>query len=162
MSAATLILIARVLHILGGAIWAGFVIVYGFILMNVPSSIGASEARRARKDIIDRGGAVVAPAAIITVLSGGYLYVMLHAGAHSRTETILQTGAASAILALVIGAIGIGVPYARLAKLDANGAPPASSASLIASLNRRAILSGRVAAALLVLTVVAMSAANWV
>jgi uncharacterized membrane protein len=162
MSAATLIVIARILHIVAGVIWAGFVIVFGFMLVTPPSGMSGGQARRVRKSIMDRGGLLVAPAVLVTLLSGAYLYATVHAAVHTRTEMMLGAGALSATLALFVGAIGIGPPLRRLATLDALGAPSPSDAGQIAALDRRVVVSGRVVAVLLLVSSIAMAAANLV
>jgi hypothetical protein len=100
-------------------------------------------------------------AAIISLLSGVYLLATLHAGSRTPTEIALAVGALSAILSFFVGAIGSGVPERQLAKLDELSTRSPTETERIAALNRRVVVSVRVTAGLLLLSVVAMAAARF-
>jgi uncharacterized membrane protein len=155
------IIIARILHIASSTVWAGFVIIAGFVLVNTPRSMKPEEARRVRQNAVGRAARVVGPAAVISLLSGVYLSATLHAGSRTPTEIALAVGALSAILSFFVGAIGSGVPDRQLAKLDELSTRSPTDTKRIAALNRRVILSARVTAGLLLFSVVAMAAARF-
>ncbi len=132
MTAITLIITARIVHVVSSTIWAGFVIIAGVVLVDAPHGTTAEDARRVRRSAINRAARVVAPAAIVSLLSGLYLFSALHAGARTPTEIALAIGALAAVLSFFIKA-----------------------------LNGRVIASGRAAAVLLLVSGVAMAAARF-
>jgi len=162
MAAVTLVIIARIAHVVSSTIWAGFVIIAGVVLVDAPHDTTAEDARRARRSAINRAARVVAPAALVSLLSGLYLFSALHVGARTPTETALGIGALAAVLSFLVGALGSGGPERQLAKLDALGAAqsPADVAK-IKALNERVIASGRVAAMLLLVSGAAMAVARF-
>ena len=160
----TLIIIARAIHVLSGVVWAGFAIIVGLALVGLPAGEAPQAARHARRSMVNRGLRIVAPAAVLTLLSGGYLFSTLHGGSGSPGEIVLLLGAVSAVLALIVGAIGNGLPERRLAKLDETAArtrlSPEMSAE-VAALDRRVVFSARATAALLIVSVLAMGVARY-
>src|SRR5437899_644135 len=162
MTAITLIITARIVHVVSSTIWAGFVIIAGVVLVDAPHGTTAEDARRVRRSAINRAARVVAPAAIVSLLSGLYLFSALHAGARTPTEIALAIGALAAVLSFFVGALGSGGPERQLAKLDALGAAQApADVAKIKALNGRVIASGRAAAVLLLVYGVAMAAARF-
>jgi uncharacterized membrane protein len=161
MSTFALIIIARILHIVSSTAWAGFVIIAGLALLGVPRGMAPEEARRVRRSTIGRAAQVVAPAAIVSLLSGLYLFSALHAGVHTATEIALGAGAFSAVLSFFAGAIGSRGPERQLAKLDALTAPSAADTARIEALNRRVVFTGRMTAILLAMSGAAMAAARF-
>jgi uncharacterized membrane protein len=161
MSTFALVIIARILHILSSTVWAGFVIIAGLALLGVPRGTKPEEARQVRRSTIGRAAHVVAPAAIVSFLSGLYLFSALHAGLHTPTEIALGAGAFSAVLSFFVGAIGSRGPELQLAKLDALTTRSASETARIAALNRRVVFTGRLTAILLAISGAAMAAARF-
>jgi len=160
----SVIILARAVHVLSGVIWAGFAIIVGLALVGVPAGETPHAARHARRSMVNRGLRIVALAAILTLLSGAYLFSALHGGGGAPGEIALLLGAVSAVLALIVGAIGNGLPERRLAKLDETAArtrlSPEMSAE-VAALDRRVVFSARVTAALLIMSVLAMGVARY-
>jgi uncharacterized membrane protein len=161
MSTFTLIIAARVLHVVSSTVWAGFVMVAGFVLVNSPRGLKAEEARRVRQSAISRAARVVAPAAVISLLSGLYLFSTLHAGQRSPTEIALGIGALLAVLSFFVGAIGSGRPERQLARLDAQSARSPSESARVELLDRRVVLTGRATALLLLISGAAMAIARF-
>lgn len=89
-------------------------------------------------------------AALFAIGSGSYLWHMLHEGSFGTTEKLLATGAAAAILALVIQAVMVGGALRRIRK---SGTDPRAEA--------RIAIAERVSALLLAITVVAMAASRF-
>jgi uncharacterized membrane protein len=156
-----LIIVARILHIASSTVWAGFVIIAGFVLVDTPRNMKPEEARRVRQNAVGRAARVVGPAAIVSLLSGLYLFGTLHAGGHRTADIALAAGALSAVLSFFVGAVGSGGPERQLAKLDGLSTRSGAETERIAALNRRVILSARVTAGLLLFSVVAMAAARF-
>ncbi len=162
MATITLVIIARIMHIVSSTIWAGFVIIAGGVLVDASHGTTAENARRVRRSVISRAAYVVAPAAIVSLLSGLYLFSALHGGALTPTETALGIGALAAVLSFFVGALGSGGPERQLAKLDALGAAQSpADAAKINALNGRVIASGRAAAALLLVSGASMAVARF-
>jgi uncharacterized membrane protein len=155
------IIVARILHIASSTVWAGFVIIAGLVLVDTPRSMKPEDARRVRQNAVGRAARIVGPAAVISLLSGVYLFATLHAGGRAPTEIALAVGALSAVLSFFLGAIGTGRPERQLAKLEELSTPSPTEAKSIAALNRRVILFARVTAGLLLFSVVAMAAARF-
>ncbi|MGH7880716.1 MAG: hypothetical protein ACREQD_14635 [Candidatus Binataceae bacterium] len=160
MSAATLIIVARILHIVSSTIWAGFVMVAGLVLVNSQRDMSAEEARRRPRSTVSRAARVVVPAASVSFLSGLYLFSARHAGSRSLTEVALGIGAFSTVLSFFVGAVGSGVPERQLEKLDARSALSPSESTRFAALNRRVVLSGRATAGLRLISGSAMAIAR--
>jgi hypothetical protein len=106
-----------------------------------------------------RLGPVSGISAVITVLSGIYLFATLHSGDHSAGGIVLGAGAAAAVLSFLVGVL-IGRPAGmRLSELQLQASLNASTVDMaqLASLQRRAALSSRVAGILLGLAVLSMA-----
>ena len=111
-----------------------------------------------------RGARIVAPAAIVSLASGLYLFSTLHAGAHALTEIMLGAGALAAVLSFVVGAVGSGPAERRLARLDqarAAGVFSEADAQTVAKLDRRVVITARLTAALLLISTLAMAVARY-
>jgi len=131
----TTLIIVISLHVLAGVFWAGT----SFTLARTG---GAAAERLFRPQM---------GAAVIAVLTGGYLWHLLHEGGFGKTELVLALGALCAVAAAgVQGAMGAAATR-KLAR--APGDPAARS---------RVVLAQRIAAGLLAVTVVSMVAARYV
>ncbi|HEV3500893.1 MAG TPA: hypothetical protein VGZ92_11250 [Bradyrhizobium sp.] len=130
------LIIALSFHILSSVFWAG-------TSFTLARTAGAGGEQLFRPQM---------GAAVIAVLTGGYLGHLAHAGAFGTTEQILAVGALAALVAAGIqGAIG-----GRAIRSLRNGtADEAAARSRIAT-------AQRVAAALLAVTAVCMGAARYV
>jgi len=160
----TLILVARALHIIAGVIWAGFVIVIAVAIVGKPRGGNPLDARYIRQSVVSRGARIVAPAAIVSLASGLYLFSTLHAGAHALTEIVLGVGALAAVLSFVVGAVGSGPAERRLGRLDqtrAAGVFSEADAQTVAKLDRRVVITAHVTAALLLISTLAMAVARY-
>lgn len=159
-TATLLLLLARVLHIFGGVIWAGSMFALSFGVMPIGAQHAAEGSGRWVGLVMRRLGPVSGISAIITVLSGFYLFAVLHSGNHSVSGMVLGTGAVAGVLSLLVGAL-IGRPAGmRLSELQmqASSNPSAVDAAQLASLQRKAAVSSRVAGILLALAVLSMAA----
>jgi hypothetical protein len=122
------LIVALSLHILSSVFWAGT----SFVLART-GGIGGEQLFRPQMG-----------AAVIAVLSGGYLGHLVHAGSFGTAEQLLAVGALGALVAAgVQGAIGGG------AKADETDA------------RSRIAAAQRIAAALLAVTAVCMGAARY-
>lgn len=161
MAAVALIIIARALHVVSSVVWAGFVMIAGFVLVRTPKDMRPEDARRIRQSAVSRAARIVAPAAIVSLVSGLYLFSALHAGVRTPTEMALGVGAASAVLSFFVGPLGSGGPERELARLDAQRALSAAETAKIRRLNARVVISARVTAYLLLISGVAMAVARF-
>ncbi len=129
------LIITLSLHILSSVFWAGT----SFTLART-GGIGGEQLFRPQMG-----------AALIAVLSGGYLGHLVHAGSFGTAEQILAVGALCALIAAgVQGAIGgRAIRSLRSGKADEAGA------------RSRIALAQRIAAALLAVTAVCMGAARY-
>jgi hypothetical protein len=131
----TVILLTLVLHVLSGVFWAGST----FALARIGGP-GAEKLLRPQLGC-----------ATMVVLTGALLWGLIHGGAPGRTEYILALGALTAIAAA--GAQGLGLRAARVsADAEQAGAPPASDG---------AVVTQRIAAGLLAITVICMAASRY-
>lgn len=155
-----LLLLARVFHIFGGLIWAGSMFALSFGVMPIGAQHAAEESARWTGLVMRRLGPASGISAIITVLSGFYLFATLHSGDHSVSGMVLGTGAAAGVLSLLVGVL-IGRPAGmRLSELQmqASSNPSGVDKAQLATLQRKAALSSRVAGILLALAVLSMAA----
>jgi uncharacterized membrane protein len=161
MSYFMFIVLARAIHVMAGVAWAGAAFILALVIVPLIARHGAEGAGRRLGLVARRSGMLSGVAALLTVLSGIYLFVALHPHDRSAGGLILMSGAAAALLSMAVGAL-VGRPAGqRLAKLhDArpDGAAPSPEAIREqARLRARATLSARVAAGLLGLAVLAMA-----
>ena len=129
------LIVALSLHILSSVFWAGT----SFVLART-GGIGGEQLFRPQMG-----------AAVIAVLSGGYLGHLVHAGSFGPAEQFLAVGALGALVAAgVQGAIGGGaIRSLRNGKADETDA------------RSRIAAAQRIAAALLAVTAVCMGAARY-
>jgi hypothetical protein len=132
----TALIIALSLHILSSVFWAGT----SFTLART-GGVGGEQLYRPQMG-----------AAMIAILSGGYLGHLVHVGGFGATEQVLAIGALAALLAAGIqGAIG----GSAIRTLYAGTADEVTARSRIAT-------AQRLAAALLAVTAVCMGVARYV
>jgi uncharacterized membrane protein len=130
------LIVALSLHILSSVFWAGT-----SFAMARTGGVGGEQLFRPQMG-----------AAVVAVLTGGYLGHLVHAGAFGATEQILAVGAVAALLAAGVQA-AIGGRAIR--SLHSGTADEAGARSRIAT-------AQRVAAALLAVTAVCMGAARYI
>jgi len=156
-----LIVLARVVHVMAGVIWAGATIVLAAVIVPIAARHGTEGAGRWTAMVAGRVGPLSGISALLTVLSGSYLFATLHSNDGSAAGLVLKVGAVAAFLSLVIGFL-IGRPTGlKLAKLSEQhplaAAPPADVLQKMSGLRRRAELSSRFTTALLGLAVLSMA-----
>jgi len=156
-----LIMLARAIHIMAGVTWAGATFMLAGVIVPMGMRHGAEGAWRWIGMIARRMGPISGVSAVLTVLSGMYLFMTLHSHDRSTGGLILAAGAAAAVLSLGVGLLvgrPTGLKLAKLAgQIDPTAPPPPSELQRIAALQARAMLSSRVTAALLGLAVLAMA-----
>ncbi|TMJ47501.1 MAG: hypothetical protein E6G85_27690 [Alphaproteobacteria bacterium] len=132
----TALIITLSLHILAAVFWAGT----SFTLARI-GGLGGEQLYRPQMG-----------AAVIAVLTGGYLWHLAHDGAFGPSEQVLAAGALCALIAAgVQGAMGgRAIGSLRAGKLDETGA------------RSRIAAAQRIAAALLAVTAICMGAARYV
>lgn len=164
MSELTIIVLARVIHIAAGVIWAGSTFVMAAVILPMMARHGAEGFARWAGPIAQRVGPLSGIAALLTVLSGIYLFAALHARDASTGALVLKVGAVAAIVSLLTG-LFVSRPAGRqLAALSQGGdaATQPDLAERMAALRRRAALSGRFAALLLGVSVLSMAMFRYV
>jgi uncharacterized membrane protein len=168
MSAIALIVLTRAIHVLMGIIWAGSTFLLGLVIMPIAVRYGQEGAGRWVGVIAQRVGPLSGVSALLTILSGIYLFASLHAHDDSMSGLVLKAGAMAALLSLAVGFF-VGRPTAiNLAKLSEQSS--VATTTEIATqlshrgvqLRRRAALSSGFAVILLGLAVLAMAAFRYV
>ncbi|MEV8518897.1 hypothetical protein ABZR86_03760 [Dyella marensis] len=129
------LMVAISLHVLAAVFWAGSTAAL--------ARTGGSETRRLFRPQMG--------AAAVAVLTGGYLWHVVHAGAVGPVERSLMIGALSALAALAVQVIVVG---GALRKGRGDGQA--------AALPPRIVIGHRIAAALLMIAVVTMAASRYV
>lgn len=132
----TLLIIVLSLHVLAAVFWAG-----GTFVLARLGGIGGPRLR-----------APMLGAAVVTILTGGYLWHTLHGRAFGVPEKVLFVGIACALLAFVLQ-VGAG---ARTRWQLTRGILPEATAQA------RMALIARLAGGLLAVTVVCMAAARYI
>lgn len=131
----TVLIIAVSLHVLAAVFWAGG----SFVL----ARLGGVDGPRLRAPMLG--------AAIVSILTGGYLWHAVHGAAFGKPEKVLAVGIACALLAFTVQ-VGAG---ARTRWQLARGTLPEAAAQA-----RMAVVA-RLAAGLLAITVICMAAARY-
>jgi uncharacterized membrane protein len=158
MSDLTLLVLSRAIHITAGIVWTGAAFMMAAVIAPMMTRHAAEGFGRWAGVIGQRIGPVFGISSLLTVVSGGYLFAVLHAHDASTGGLVLEVGAAAAVLALLTGAL---VSRPATLKLSALGSQP-DMQEQAAALRRRAALSARVAAALLGVSVLAMALFRYV
>ena len=130
------VIIALSLHALAAVFWAGST----FVLVRDPK-LGADQLFRPQMG-----------AALIAVLTGAYLWHLLHEGGFGPVEGVLAFGSLCAIAAAGVQGVLVGGSTRRLRKGELSEADAAG----------RIALGSRLAAALLAVTLICMVSARYV
>jgi uncharacterized membrane protein len=160
MSEVAFIVLARAIHVMSGVTWAGTAFVLATVIAPVSVPKGSDAPGPLLGIVARRAGALSGVAAVLTVLSGIFLFAILHPHDNSVSGLVLKSGATAALLALAVGLLisrpaGLGI--ARLhASLDGT-ALSQEAVQQLSRLRTRTVLSARVAAALLAFSVLAMA-----
>ncbi len=160
----TFIVLARAVHVAAGVAWAGGTFVLAGVVLPLMREHGAQGAGRWLGMVARRAGMASIVAALATVVSGVYLFHVLHAQDGSASGLVLKAGAVAALLALGAGLL-IGRPAGlKLAQLQAAAAAggAAPDAAQLAALQLRSAVASRAGAGLLALSVVAMGVFRYV
>lgn len=157
-----LIVLARVVHVVSGIAWSGGTFVMAGAILPMASRYAKDSFGRWAVAIADRVGPAIGIAALLTVVSGAYLFIALHRTDTSASGLVLRAGALAALLALAAGQVsrrtGQRLRQLNEAQASAGAAPPSPNVpDQMATLNHRAVLSSRVAAVLIGLALLAMA-----
>jgi uncharacterized membrane protein len=157
-----LIAVARTVHVMAGVTWAGATFLLAAVIMPIAARHGVEGAGRWISMIARRVGPMSGISALLTVLSGIYLFAALHPNDSSAGGLVLKTGAVAALLSLAVGFV-VGRPAGlKLERLNQQSLPAAAPSpdvlQQMSGLRRRAVLSSRLTAALLGIAVLSMAA----
>jgi uncharacterized membrane protein len=160
MSEVAFIVLARGIHVMSGVTWAGAVFVLAAVIAPIYLPKGSDVPGPWLGTMARRAGALSGISAVLTVLSGVFLFAVLHPHDNSVSGLVLKSGATAALLSLAVGLL-IGRPAGlQVARLHASRDGTALSQEANQQLSRlrtRAVVSARVAAALLAVAVLAMA-----
>ncbi|MBM4195012.1 MAG: hypothetical protein FJ202_11630 [Gemmatimonadetes bacterium] len=161
----------RALHIVTGVFWAGTIFFTISFLMPAIKDVGPDGAKvfgalRARRMFN-----WVPAMALLSVLSGFWLY-MIRMGdttdwARSREAMMLGTGGITALLALVIGLVGMRANSLKADDISKAAGPMAAGPEKdqlmgqAMSHRKKAMMAGRAVATLLLITVITMAIARY-
>jgi uncharacterized membrane protein len=161
-----LLLTLRVVHILAGVFWVGGVFIAGLFILPAARAVGPAGIPMIQHIMLRRKLSVYLPiSAMLTVIAGAILYwrdMSLTGGAWRRSPMGMGMtfGAATAIIAVILG-MGIAAPAAKkLSGAGAPGAPPLSDEERI-RLGKRAALGSTASMAFLLAATVAMAIARY-
>jgi uncharacterized membrane protein len=127
MSEVAFIVLARAIHVMSGVTWAGASFLVATVITPALAPGGAHNSGPWVGTVARRAGALTGISAMLTVLSGVFLFAVLHPHDSSAGGLVLKSGAMAALLSLAVG------------------------------LRTRTVLSARVSAALLAVAVLAMA-----
>jgi uncharacterized membrane protein len=153
-----LLLVLRLVHVGGGALWVGMMAFMTFFLSPAIAEAGPQEGGKLMAALQRRRIMVIMPViALLTIGSGFWLMVRIYGGpgnlAASRMGVALNVGAAAAILAFLIGII-----FMRPAMMRAMVTTDPAEAQ---RLRARGAMLGRLVARLLFLALGAMAVARY-
>lgn len=167
-----LLLAMRPLHVVLGTFWVGTLVFNALFLQPAIRDAGPDGAKVAAALMRRRFLDVMPLVAIVTILSGLWLYWHVSGGFQpefmgSRTGMALGVGAAAAFVAFALGVVVMRpamLHAAELSKAAAQAAGPDGDARLATAqrLRAKAAAVGRWVAALLTLSVAAMALARYV
>jgi uncharacterized membrane protein len=151
MSEVAFIVLARAIHVMSGVTWAGTAFVLATLISQTRGPWLGDVARRA--------GALSGISAVLTVLSGLFLFAALHPHDNSVGGLVLKSGAMAALLSLAVGLLIARPAGLELARLHESRDDAASQGAIrqLSRLRTRTVVSARVAAALLAVAVLAMA-----
>jgi hypothetical protein len=166
-----LMLVMRLVHVLLGVFWAGTLMFTALFLTPSIRDAGPEGAKVAAGLLRRRFLDVMPVVALLTILSGLWLYWRVSGGfqptyVHSAAGVTLAIGALAAILALTLGLAILRPSMLRAAALSqtaATAAPAEREAQLATAqaLRARAAGAGRVVALLLAVAVATMALARY-
>jgi uncharacterized membrane protein len=156
----TWLLEIRALHILVAAAWFGAAAFLTLFLMPAVRQLGPQGGPVMAALMQRRFHVFMAANAMLTVLSGAWMYWMLTGGLQpaalgSHDGLVYGLGGVAGLLAAIVGATVVGRSSKQLAALAAAGGPP--DAGLVARLQARVRLGSRVALALMFAALLAMT-----
>jgi len=162
MDNAVVLFLLRAIHIVGGVLWVGGVVVVGLFLLPATQAVGPA-AQPMMQFIMGRRKLPVymMSLGIVTTLGGLLLFyrnVSLTGGAWARSPmgVGISVGAAAAILALIVG-MAISAPAAK----KMNGPPDSVTPEQRAVLMRRLVLGARLTFFLLLVSALFMATARY-
>ena len=168
-----LMIALRLLHIVGGVFWVGAVMTLAWFVGPSTGVLGEATGKFFQEIMLRRKLSVwIASAMGLTVLSGLTMYgkYSMVANSHfasSRTGIVLGIGGLFAIVAAVIGGAAAGKTAKGIAEISrqiqaAGGPPTAEQKAQMTAMQMRQGKASRIAASLLLVTLVAMAIARYV
>lgn len=164
--------VLRVLHILVAAWWVGAAGLLALVVMPAVGDAGAAGGPFLASLHRRKLHVFMAASALLTVLSGIWLYWVLTMGfdpaiVWSSGGLVFGIGGLCGLLALIIGGSIIGPGLARLAELAGQTdaipeAQHAAHAQRLAAIHRRTMLASKCALALIVIALVLMATGHYV
>lgn len=164
--------VLRVLHILVAALWVGAAGLLAVVVMPAVGDAGVAGGPFLASLHRRKLHVFMAASALLTVLSGIWLYWVLTTGfdpsiVWSRGGMVFGIGGLCGLAALIIGGAIIGPGFARLAGLaEQTSAMPetgrADHLQRLAALRRRTMLASKCALALIVIALVLMASGHYV
>jgi len=162
MDNAVVLFLLRAIHIVGGVLWVGGVVVVGLFLLPATQAVGPA-AQPMMQFIMGRRKLPVymMSLGVVTTLGGLLLFyrnVSLTGGAWARSPmgVGISVGAAAAILALIVG-MTVSAPAAK----KMNGPPDSMTPEQRAVLMRRLTLGARLTFFLLLVSALFMATARY-
>jgi uncharacterized membrane protein len=165
MSGLAVILLVRALHVIAGVMWAGAMFLLAGVIVPIAVRHGAEGAGRWTGMIMRKAGPVGGIAGLVTVASGIYLMIVLHGQDESASGLVLKAGAVAALLALVIGLFfgrTQGLKLAMLSEAASQGNATPDTKAQMADAGSRILLTSRLVALLLLLSVISMGVFRYV
>jgi len=169
---ATLILVLRIVHILGGVFWAGAAFVMAWFIEPTVRAAG-DDGRRfmarlgatgtfTRAMAATAGATVLAGLWLLWIVSSGFLTEFFETG----RGLALGAGMVLGIVAFVVGFVMQNRPIRRMAGIGkavaaAGGPPSPGQAAEMEKLTAKVRLGGRIVAGLLLVTVILMASARY-
>jgi uncharacterized membrane protein len=168
----TTLLVLRVLHVVGAVFWAGAILFVVHFLEPAVRDLGPDGGKVMQALQRRRYLEIVPVAALVTVLSGLWLYHRdfgrFHPGPGAPgSEITYGIGGLAALVALLVGVSGLRPTALRIGRLGSElaAAPPERRADLTAGIDaarRRLRVLGRVVVLLLTVAMVTMAVGRYV
>lgn len=166
-----LVILLRLIHITGGVMWVGFGVFMALVLGPAMERMGPDGAKVLPAIGPSLHTKVMPLIAILTILSGAWLYWIVSGGfspvyMRSRMGMALGTGGVAAITTFILGLVVIRPAMTKsMMLMQGMGSAPADQKSAIAAEAKvardRAILFGKIGTTLLVVATVFMAVARY-
>jgi uncharacterized membrane protein len=163
--------VLRLIHVVGGVIWAGSLFFFAVFLSPVVAASGAEGGRMMMRIAGSKYPAAIAAIAGLTILSGARLYMIRMGGGAGWASTpegmTFGIGAVAAVLSLLLGLTVQKPASTRMAALAkeveaGGGTPTPAQAAAIGEIREKLMRTGKLILGMLMVATICMAVARYI